>query len=369
MVKKSIAFLTGSSSKEAADSRTRLPETVVAKNEGAYMEERFIVAADIGGTKTNLGLFRVTEAHSPALVATAGWPSRSVESPAEFFLRFRSSHPFPEETPVVIGVAGPVLDNESTPPNLPWRVSAAEIETSLGGNPVTLINDLVATACSVLVLPQETFVPLHTPAAAVPGNIAVIAAGTGLGEALLIRHGQDFIPCPTEGGHKDFAPRNELEWELSRYLAEQYGHVSVERVLSGQGIVDIHAFLRKKSGSILPAALAEKLGASTTDPAAVITTWALAAKDPVCVKALELFTELYGAEAGNLALQATATGGVFLGGGIAPKIVSLLSTGPFLAGFLAKGRFREYLEQIPVRVIMDERAALWGCAAYSLFPS
>jgi glucokinase len=195
------------------------------------------------------------------------------------------------------------------------------------------------------------------------GNRALVAAGTGLGEAMLIWNGRTHVPYPSEGGHSDFAPRNEDEIDLLRFLRQKYnGRISTERVVSGMGLSGIYEFLREVRGMEEPAWLAERI-AAVDDPNSVITEMALAAKSEICVKALDMFVSAYGAEAGNLALKLLSVGGVYVGGGIAPRILEKLKDGTFMKAFTDKGRLSQLLINMPVRIILESRAALMGAAA------
>jgi glucokinase len=228
---------------------------------------------------------------------------------------------------------------------------------------VSLVNDLKATAYSLTVVKADDIIELNSRAVTEQGNRAVIAAGTGLGEAGLYWNGQSHEPFATEGGHADFSPRNELEIELLRFLLRQYAHVSWERVVSGPGLINIYRFLCEREPFHCSKAVARELMHSPS--ANVISRAAMEQQCPVCEKALELFISLYGAEAGNLALKIMATGGLYIAGGIAPNIINRLRDGRFVDSIASKGRFQPLLEKIPVRVVMTERAALLGAAYYA----
>jgi len=313
-----------------------------------------ILAGDIGGTKTVLGLFD-SEARlvRDQLFHCAEFPS--LEAIVARFV------PGPVAG-ACFGVAGPVVDGVARITNLPWVIDARVLATQLGGAPVTLLNDLQATALGTLVLPPESFAVLQAQATPAPtATIAVLAPGTGLGEAVVVHDGVRFRALPSEGGHADFAPNTDEEVALWRYLRGRHGaHVSYERVLSGNGIGDLYAFCRAESGAAEPAWLTEQLAHG--DRNAVIATAALAGTDPACVRALELFAAILGAEAGNLALRSLAIGGVVIGGGIPPKILPALQTGALVARFDAKGRFADLMRTIGVRVALDPKASLYGAA-------
>jgi len=261
-------------------------------------------------------------------------------------------------------VPGPVRDGRLRLTNLPWTLDSRELSVSLGINHVFLINDLEANGYGVAELAADQIYTLSEGDASQIGNRALIAAGTGLGEALLIWNGHSHTPYPSEGGHADYAPRNEDEIDLLRFLKQKYsGRISQERVVSGQGLTNIYDFLREVRGIDEPVWLAERLAAE--DPNAVITELALAAKSEICEKAMDMFVSAYGAETGNLALKILSVGGVYVGGGIAPRILDKLKDGRFMKAFTDKGRLSQLLINMPVRIILESRAALLGAAAYA----
>jgi glucokinase len=317
-----------------------------------------ILAGDIGGTSTRLALFEL-EGNQPKLVVMDVVPSREYESLEAIVRRFVKAHKPPIEY-ACFGVAGPVKHGRSEISNLRWIVEAHQLATELGLETVKLINDLEASAYGIHLLQPKDFVVLNEGTPDAGGNAALISAGTGLGEAGLHWEGNHYQPFPSEGGHADFAPRNELETELLIYLLKRYEHVSFERVLSGSGLYEIYKFLRDTNRGNEPAWLVERM--RQDDPSAVISGAALEGSSELCVKALDVFVSVYGAEAGNLALKLLAIGGVFVGGGIAPKIIQKLKDSIFMKAFLAKGRMKSLLEAIPVRVILDDKTALIGAA-------
>lgn len=324
------------------------------------MRREYILAGDVGGTNTRIGLFNIIGDRLHA-VAFAHYGSRKYDSLNALLGEFLN------EREVVIskaclGIAGPVVDGRCETPNLPWSVYADDLGDLLQTD-VALLNDLEAHAHSVSLLGHDDLVVLHAGHPDANGNAAIIAAGTGLGEAGLHREEDGFHPFASEGGHADFAPRDELQIELLRYLLQQYEHVSVERVLSGPGLCAIYRFLMKSNNEREPEWLTRAF--ATEDAARVIARSALAKKSPVCVQALQMFASIYGAEAGNLALKMMATGGVFLSGGIAPKIIDALKQPEFLKSFYQKGRMSELLLNIPIKVIMNERSALLGAAHFA----
>ncbi len=320
-----------------------------------------VLAGDIGGTKTRLAIFDVRGNQLEAR-AEETYPSQEHASLRAIIAAFLKQHDEPLEA-ACFGIAGPVQKNTVKTTNLPWHINAAELSERFSIKPVSLLNDLEANAWGIRALQADDFFELHPGAEDADGNAAVIAAGTGLGEAGMYFDGASFRPFSTEGGHVDFSPADDQQIELLRFLGEKYRHVSWERVLAGPGLVNIHDFLRHQHGVDVPAWLADEM--RNGDPAAAISRAAQSNKDEICEEALKLFVRLYGAEAGNLALKHMATGGLYIGGGIAPKILDWLKRDDFLQAFFAKGRMRPLLEKMPVRVILNERTALYGPAVYA----
>jgi glucokinase len=322
-----------------------------------------ILGGDVGGTKCNLAIF---EERSGALVehAAGKFSSRDFarfEDVVSAFVRGAELRGGARITSAGFGVAGPVRDGVAVATNLPWRVDSRSLAALLGLPAVALINDLEAAAHGISVLPPSDFEVLQAGAAGAQGTQAVIAAGTGLGEAGLFWDGKAHRPMSSEGGHAGLAPNNELEDALLVHLRRRFGgHVSRERVVSGPGIRNIYEFLRDTGRGTEEPWLREAI--QTSDPAAVFSRAALEGTSPLCVQTLDLFVALYGSAAGDLALTFMSTGGVFLAGGIAPKILPKLRAGGFLGAFLAEGRLRPVLEQMPVRVVLNERVGLFGAA-------
>jgi glucokinase len=317
-----------------------------------------ILAGDIGGTHARLGYFQAQNGHLK-LLAESVFPSREFRGLHEIVARFVEGQAIQPQR-ACFGIPGPVLHGRAETSNLPWTVEASRLAAELHLPCALLINDLEANAWGIQDLTEKDFLLLNqvrTPAA---GNQAVIAAGTGLGEAGLYWDGNKYHVFACEGGHADFAPRNELEIELLRYLLRSFDHVSYERIVSGPGLVNVYYFLRDSGRGAEQKWLAEEI--READPAAAISRAALAGKCGLAEQALDLWISIYGAEAGNLALKLKATGGVFLGGGIAPKIVPKLVRPLFMQSFLGKGRLRALLENIPVKVITNDSAALLGAA-------
>jgi glucokinase len=317
-----------------------------------------VLAGDIGGTKTRLAVCEVDGTQLETL-AEHSYPSRDYAALEDVIDAFLDTHSHRPQA-ACFGVAGPVREGESRITNLPWHISAAAIASRFRLQRARLLNDLEATAWGIQALGPEDFHVLNPGSVNVTGNAAVIAAGTGLGEAGLCRVGDLLQPFGTEGGHTDFSPGSELEIVLLRYLQARHEHVSWERIVSGPGLVTLHAFLCEHHTTPAPDWLRQQMRSG--DPAAAISNAAQAGTDALCAAALELFVHLYGTEAGNLALKIMATGGFYIGGGIAPKILQPLASGGFMAAFRAKGRMRQLLEQMPVRVILNDRTALFGPA-------
>ena len=322
-----------------------------------------ILAGDIGGTNTRLALIEARNDRLQVRFAKT-FPSRermSLEAVIEEFLAVHSC----DLNRASFGIAGPVKNGRCEATNLPWVVDSKSLAKRLRLKRVGLINDLEANAYGIAGLQSKDFVILNKGARNARGNRAIISAGTGLGEAGLYWDGVAHRPFASEGGHVDFAPRNHLEMELLDYSLKRYRRVSYERLVSGPGLVHLYQFLRDTGKGEETPWLAEQMGKG--DPAPVISQLALNGKSPLCRQAIELFVSLYGAEAGNLALKLMATGGVYLGGGIAPKIISELQKPEFMKAFTIKGRLRPLLEDIPVRVIMNPKTALLGAARHATF--
>ncbi len=315
-----------------------------------------ILAGDIGGTKTVLALFD-GRMSPPRMIRRQRFLSTEFEGLEELLRCFMRDQRLPVES-VCLGVAAPVVNGRCRITNLPWVVDVRRIAALLDVASVALINDIEAMTYGVGMLKGSAFRTIARGAGPGGGSVAVIAAGTGLGEGAACWDGARHIPVALEGGHTDFAPRSDIEIELLRYLLGKYPRVSWERILSGPGLVNIYRFLRDSGRGREPRWLTRDL--ADGDPAAAVTRAALKRKDPLCREALKLFVALYGAEAGNLALKVNATGGVFIGGGIAPRIADSLGDGTFMAAFLDKGRMRSLMDKIRVRVVLDTDCALLG---------
>ena len=316
-----------------------------------------ILAGDIGGTKTNLGLFEGA-ANRPLKVRGQSFASRDYPGLLPILEIFLASERRAIQA-ACFGIAGPVRANRVETANLPWTVAGADIANRFRIPRVELVNDLVAMAEGIPALGPEELAAIQTGTPDPDGNAALVAAGTGLGVAILAARDGRLVPLPSEGGHSDFAPGNDDEIALWQSLRNRFGHVSVERVVSGPGLANIYDHLRS-SGAPEPPELAAALAAG--DRAKVIAEWGAGGRSALCARALEMFLRSYGAAAGNVALLGLATRGVYLGGGIAPKLLALLQRGDFLDGFHDKGRYRGLLETIPVSVILNAETALLGAA-------
>lgn len=323
-----------------------------------------LLAGDIGGTKTVLAVVsRDAGARAPIVEQT--FPSGRYTSLESLVHDFLAAHPHPIDY-ASFGVAGPVVAGTAEITNLPWQMSEAGLQSALGLRGVRLLNDLESIAYAVPHLSPADVHTINTGVALPGGAIAVIAPGTGLGEAFLTSDNGRYRAHASEGGHASFAPNDEMQLDLLLYLHRRIGHVSCERVCSGLGLPNIYAFF-KAHGHVEPDWLAERLAAAA-DPTPVIVTAALDAERPcgICSATLRLFVSILGAEAGNLALKVLSTGGVYIGGGIPPRILPVLQQHDFMQAFVNKGRFTELLERMPVNIILNPKAALLGAASYGL---
>ncbi len=322
-----------------------------------------ILAGDVGGTKTHLALFAPDS--SPRRPAHedlfASHDFASLEALVSAFLATANRE---RVTRAVFGIAGVVIRNRCETTNLPWHVDGAEISAAIGGATVTLLNDLATTAAGIDVLTRVDLEVLQegTPEA---GARAVLAAGTGLGMVAVVRDGTRSVFVPSEGGHADFAPRTELERELAAWLTERHGRASVERVLSGRGLADLYRFLSATERGDEPPGFADRFTAAP-DPAALVSESALDRSCERAALALDVFIGVYGAEAGNLALRALPTEGLYLGGGIVPRVRAAFQGPRFLEAFRDKAPMTDLVSRIPVSLILESRAALWGAARLAL---
>jgi glucokinase len=318
-----------------------------------------LLAADVGGTKTLLGLFERGD-RRPRAVRVLSYPTAAFDSFTAILDAFARdlAHSIRVDA-AVAGVAGPVVASHAHLTNIGWNVGEEEMAAHLHTPRVRLVNDLEALANSAEVLTEEEVAVLQAGLPRSDGNAVVIAAGTGLGEAYLHRVNGRLQPVPSEGGHADFAPRTDREIELLRMLRGIYGRAEVEHVLSGPGLLNLHRFTHADQ----PCGTGSDL-TPEAEPAA-ISQAAMAASCPACVEALRMFVSIYGAETGNLALRGVATAGVYVGGGMAPKILPLLKDGRFLEAFGDKGAMAPLVARMPVKVILNSEAGLVGAAVFA----
>ena len=323
-----------------------------------------ILAGDIGGTKTVLALFE-DAGGDLRLVRDGTFPSQAHGSLEEILAKFLAGDA-PKLRSGCFGVAGAVIEGKCNTTNLPWHLDEKDLARAVGAPRAKLLNDLEAAAYGMLYLRDDELCSLNPDAAPRrKGNVAVIAAGTGLGEAMLYWDGQKHHPLASEGGHADFAPQSDEEIDLFRWLRAKFGHVSYERLLSGPGFHNIFLFLRESGRYPESPALKEALAAGG-DTNIAVTRLGVSREDALSVATVDLFCSIYGAEAGNLALKCVAVGGVFVGGGIAPKLgAAVLRNGKFLNGFTGKGRFAPLMKSLDVNVALNPRAPLIGAAHYA----
>ena len=320
-----------------------------------------LLVGDIGGTKTNLALF-ADDGGPRAPRAEATYPSADYSGLDVIVRDFLTGTGFRADR-ACFGVAGPVVEGRAAVTNLPWILSESELQDATGIAWVRLLNDLTAIACAVPFLVEDELHTLNIGDPTPGGALAVIAPGTGLGEAFLTWDGSRYRPQPSEGGHASFAPVSLIQVELLHYLFGRFSHVSSERVCSGSGIPNIYAYLRESGRATEPEWLAQEIAAAS-DPTPVIVGAALDESRPseLCAATLETFVSILGGEAGNLALKVLATGGVYLGGGIPPRLLGPLEAPAFLESFRGKGRMADLLDRVPVHVILNPKAALLGAA-------
>ncbi len=323
-----------------------------------------ILAGDIGGTNARLAAFE-TEGNRLQCVVEKVYPSKEHNGLPEIVSHFVKTEGIPAQS-ACFGVAGPVRGGRSKISNLPWVIDSHELATQLRLRTVGLINDLEAFAYGIDALDSKDFVTISEGSGDAEGNMAVVSAGSGLGEAGLYWDGFRHHPFACEGGHTEFAPKNDLEVELLQYLMKKYGHqhVSNERILSGPGVRNVYEFLRDTSKEEEPAWLTEQL-ASARDVPALISELALTKKVPICDRTLSIFVSVFGSEAGNCALKFMGTGGIYVAG-IAGKIVPKMKEPTFMESFLDKGRMKSLLEGIPIKIVLNDDAGLIGAARFTL---
>ena len=324
-----------------------------------------ILAGDIGGTKTVLSILTRDSNGSLTCLQEQSYPSQQYSEFDDILTAFLPANVTIKSA--CFGVAGPVVNQRCQTTNLPWLLDANVLKIKLGTGKVKLLNDLEAMALGMLYLPEQDLIELNPNAQIQQGNIAVIAAGTGLGEAILYWDGNKHYPMATEGGHTDFAAQNAQQDLLLAYLRNYYpDHVSCERVISGIGFSHLYDFLAEQGVAPLCPDVPELNSAE--DRNAAISQRGVAGEDLLCAEAVRLFVELYGAETGNLALKSLATGGVFIGGGIGAKILPAMQNGHFIQAFKAKGRFLPLLDKMSVKLSLNPRTPLIGAINYWLFP-
>jgi glucokinase len=327
---------------------------------GSKMADVTVMAADVGGTKTNMALYRAGK-DGLEVQKEKKYASADYHSLREIIHDF-SGQQLPDR--ICAAVAGPVLHGRSSLTNLSWELDSQVLGRALK-IPVSFINDLEATAYGLAGLKTNELAMIAPGEKGAEGNLAIIAPGTGLGEGGLYWDGQRYHPFATEGGHSDFAPRNETDIDLYHYLQQQFGHVSWERVVSGMGIKSLYHFLTEARKEPVPDWLTQRM--QQGDPAAVISEAALQREDPVCSEAMSLFTRYLATEAASLVLKLKATGGLYIGGGIPPKILPLLQTAEWAKNFDNEGRMHQLLEKVPVNVVLNDKMALLGAAHYGAF--
>ncbi len=319
-----------------------------------------ILAGDVGGTKTNMALYKA-DANGLTILNEKRYVSKDYQSLTDIIHDFTGGK-LPDR--ISVAVAGPVIEGKSKLTNLSWQLDSKAISLDLK-IPVSFINDLEATAYGLAGLEKNELATIAEGDSQAKGNIAIIAPGTGLGEAGLFWDGQHYHPFATEGGHSDFFPRNEIDIEVYHYLQQQFGHVSWERVVSGMGIKNIYHFLTEARKEKVPDWLMQRL--ATQDPAAVISEAALKQEDPVCGEAMELFARYLATESSSLVLKLMATGGLYIAGGIPPKILPLLQHESWAANFDNSGRMHQLSEKVPVYVVLNDKMALMGAAYYGAY--
>ena len=321
---------------------------------------RQVLAGDIGGTNARLAIVTVGGPGKVEIVYEARYRSSTAPGLAPLVARFlETSGARPDVA--CFGIACPVIDGDCEAPNLPWKVNVRVLAHEIGIPQTTIINDFRAVGYGLHSLSGNEVEMLQQGVATDHGPVALIGAGTGLGQGYLLWDGSRYVVHPSEGGHADFSPTNALERDLLVFLAKEFGRVSSERVLSGRGIANIYRFLKSAGEVEEQAAVRDEMAGN--DPAQVIARHGLAGTDPLSVRTLEVFAAAYGSAAGNLALTVLATGGVYIAGGIAPKIIRRLASGAFMEAFRSKGRLPGVVARMPVRVVLTDDVALYGAAA------
>lgn len=324
-----------------------------------------VLAGDVGGTKTNVALYEAT-ADGVKELKNERYPSSDYTSCIDIIKQFLTAHQLAAPDRICLGVAGPVLNGKVDLTNLNWLLDSKELSAATGVQAVSLINDLEATAYGLPLLAADDFITIHAGDETMKGNAAIIAPGTGLGEAGLYFNGEYHFPFPTEGGHADFSPRTDVDIALLQFLQKEYGIVSWEKVVAGPAIVDIYRFLRDVQQMEEPAWLKQQLEEIAQD-SAVISKAALEQATPICVETMALFTKYLAREASNLVLKLKATGGLFLGGGIPPKIAPLLLHKDWMEQYMDCDRMQHLLQNVPIRLIKNDKSALLGAAYFGAY--
>jgi len=319
-----------------------------------------VLAGDIGGTNARFAIVEVRGPVEARIVHEARYPSAEAPGLAPLVIRYLHEAPSRPEV-ACFGIACPIVEGDCEATNLPWKVSARTLAGEIGIPRTTIINDFRAVGEGLHSLSDDEVAVLQEGTPVTHGPIALIGAGTGLGQAYLHWEGSRYVVHPSEGGHADFSPTDSLQRDFLASLAREFGRVSSERILSGEGLARIYRFL--ESAGVAPEQPGVRDEMAGNDPAAVIVRQGIAGTDPLSVKTLDLFARVYGTAAGNLALTVLATGGVYVTGGIAPRIVQRLASGAFMDAFRAKGRLSDVVERMPVRVILTGDVALYGAAA------
>jgi glucokinase len=338
----------------------RIPVRAEIPNQGVT-----VLAGDIGGTKTNLAMYQGTE-DGLTLLKQERYPSEEYTSFIDVLKKFLRDNSNATPDAVCLGVAGPVLEGTVELTNLGWMLDVADVKKELGIERAALLNDLEVTAYGLAGLQADDFITIHPGNESSRGNMAIVAPGTGLGEAGLYWSGRSHHPFATEGGHCDFAPRTDLDIEFFTFLREKYGVVSWERVVAGPAIADIYTFLRDVKKRPEPGWLTAELE-QQQDDSAVISKAAVQQKAPICIETMEHFVRYLAHESANLVLKMKAVGGLFLGGGIPPKIAPLLQQPAFMQHYMDCDRMQHLLEGIPVRIIKNDKTALIGAAWYGAY--
>ena len=331
----------------------------------------YLLAGDVGGTKTILALYATDASSSRQTkplreIAKTSFKSADYSDFNDLLQDFLSTLTIDQEINACFGIAGPIIEQICDATNLPWSIDALKIKNKFGFSKIKLINDLEAAAYGMTQLNSDDFVELNPDAKPQKGHCAVVAAGTGLGEAIMAwsgeqYNGEQYIVLPSEGGHCEFGANDQQEDELLKFLRQRFnGHVSIERILSGDGFANIYDFLRDSNFADSNPEIEQKM--QVADKNAIISQHGLSGDDLLCQETLRLFVKIYGREAGNLCLKCLPKAGIYIGGGIAPKIIKQMQSGEFMAGFLDKGRMTHAIKNIPVRLVLNTEAPLIGAA-------